>query len=238
MPIDPKPREEHVADADQILAAAGPDLQLWLADQGLSIEQAAAVHWGSLTSSLKSAGKRDVAEDWLAEQKSALVKTWKVTTRTRTAGEICRRFLAAKMESVEGVSNRRPMLNDMSELDILPEYLKWGLLHPDAIPLSKDATQDQKDVRAAETKRYERKQRCPNQAAANYLLHIQGSEKALQKAFDDAKAYNIEHRKKSKKELVSETDQREGQRILDMEAERAKLAERFGAATMPAKSQR
>jgi hypothetical protein len=225
--IDPKPREEHVADADQILAAAGPDLQLWLADQGLSIDQAAAVHWGSLTSSLKSAGKRDVAEDWLAEQKSALVKTWKVTTRTRTAGEICRRFLSAKMESVEGVSNRRPMLNDMAELDILPEYLKWGINHPDAIPLVKPTPEEQA-VRAAESKRYERKHRCPNQAAANYLLHIQGSEKALQKAFDDAKAYNIEHRKKSKKELVSETDQREGQRILDMKAERQKLAERFG----------
>lgn len=234
-PNDPKPREEHVADADRILAANGPDLQLWLADQGLSIEQAAAVHWGSLTSSLKSAGKRDAAEDWLAEQKSALVKTWKVTARSRTAGEVCRRFLAAKMETVEGVSNRRPMLNDMAELDILPEYLKWGLNHPDVIPLVKPTDQE-RDVRAAEVKRYERKHRCPNQAAANYLLHIQGSEKALQKAFDDAKAYNIEHRKKSKKELVSETDQREGQRVLDMKAEREKLAERYGSATMPAKS--
>lgn len=227
-PIDRKTREEHVADADAILAAAGPDIQLWLADQGLSIEQAEAYHWGSLTSSLKSAGKQDAADDWIAEQKLAMVKTWKVTTRVKTAAEICRRFLSAKMESVEGVSNRRPMLNDMAELDILPEYLKWGINHPDAIPLSKDAAKEERDVRAAESKRYERKHRCPNQAAANYLLHIQGSEKALQKAFDDAKAYNIEHRKKSKKELVSETDQREGQRILDMKAERQKLAERFG----------
>lgn len=227
-PHDPKPREEHVADADRILAANGPDLQLWLADQGLVIEQAAAVHWGSLTSALKSAGKRDVAEDWLADQKSALVKTWKVTTRTRTAGEICRRFLAAKMETVEGVSNRRPMLNDMTELEILPEYLRWGLLHPDAMPLGKDAAQSDKDIRAAETKRYERKHPCPNQTAATYLQHIQGSEKALQKAFDDAKAYNIEHRKKSKKDLVSEVDQREGQRIMDMKAEREKLAEKYG----------
>lgn len=231
-----KPREEHVADADRIIAENGPDLQLWLTDQGLTVDQAATVHWGSLTSSLKAQGKRVSAENWLADQKAALVKTWKVTTRGRTAGELARRFLAAKMEGIKGVSNRRPMLNDMSELEILPEYLKWGLLHPDALPLSKDATQEQKDVRAAECKHYERKHPAPNQAAMNYLLHIQGSEKAIQKAFDDAKSYNIEHRKKSKKELVSETDAKEADRILDMKAEREKLAKKFGAATMPAKS--
>lgn len=225
---EPKPREEHIADADRILAENGPDLQLWLTDQGLSLTDAAeSVHWGSLTSSLRSQGKKELAEDWIAEQKTALVKQWRVTARGRTAGELCRRFLSAKMEGVKGQSNRRPMLNDTSELDILPEYLKWGLLHPDAIPLPKDATKEAGDIRAAEVKRYERKQPCPNQAAANYLLFIQGSEKALQKAFDDAKAYNIEHRKKSKKELVSETDAREAQRVLDMKAEREKLAAKF-----------
>jgi hypothetical protein len=199
-----------------------------LADQGLSIGQAAPVHWGSLLSSLKSVGKKDLAEDWIAEQKIAMTKTWKVTGRTRTAREICQRFLAAKMETVQGVSNRRPMLNDMTELEILPEYLRWGLLHPDAMPLGKDAAQGDKDIRAAETKRYERKHPCPNQTAATYLQHIQGSEKALQKAFDDAKAYNIEYRKKSKKEPTSETDQKEAGRILDMKAERDKLAEKYG----------
>lgn len=228
-PVDPKDRDEHVADADALIAANGPDLQLWLADQRLKRSDCVdRPHWGSLMSSMKSSGKKDLADDWIAEQKAAMVKQWKVTARSRTAAEICRRFLAAKMEQVQGVSNRRPMLNDMSELDILPEYLKWGLLHPDALPLAKEATDQEKEIRAAEVKRYERKHRCPNQAAANYLTHIQGSEKALQKAFDDAKVYNVEHRKKSKKELVSETDQRETQRVLDMKAEREKLAAKYG----------
>ncbi len=234
MPPEMKSRDEHVADADRIIAENGPDLQLWLADQGLALKDCVPrPHWGSLTSSLKSVGKRELADDWIAEQKESIVKKWKVTGRTRTARELCQRFLAAKMEQVQGVSNRRPMLNDMSELDILPEYLKWGLLHPDALPLEKNATQEEKDIRAAEIKRYERRHRCPNQAAANYLTHIQGSEKAIQKAFDDAKVYNVEHRKKAKKELVSETDARENQRILDMKAEKDKLAAKYGKARMP-----
>jgi hypothetical protein len=233
---EPKPREEHVTDADRIIADSGPDLQLWLADQGLAIENASTVHWGSLTSSLKAAGKRDLAEDWIAEQKAALVRRWKVTRRGRTAGEICRRFLAAKMDGVTGVSNRRPMLNDLTELEILPDYIRWVIPHPDAVPLEETATEDEKTVRAAEAKRYERKHRAPNQAAVNYLEHIRRDKQARQKMFDEAKTFLIEHRKKSKKELVSETDHRENQRVLDMKAERDKLAEKYASARMPAKS--
>lgn len=233
---DPKDRDEHVADADALIAANGPDLQLWLADQGLSVEQAETPHWGSLMSHFKKEGKKDLADLWLAEQKSELVKKWKVTRRGRTAGEICRRFVKSKMEQVNGVSNRRPMLNDTAELDILPDYMRWAILHPDALPLDDKSTADELHIRRAQVKNYERKHPAPNQAAANYFENIRRDEKARNKMFDEAKVYIIEQRKKSKKELVSETDQRENQRILDMKAEREKLAAKYGAARMPAKS--
>ena len=224
---DPKDRDEHVADADALIAANGPDLQLWLADQGLSIEQAETPHWGSLQSHLKKAGKKDLSDNWFAEQKVALVKTWKVTRRGRTAGEVVRRFMKAKMEGVSGVSNHRPMLNDTKELDDLPEYHRWAGLHPDLMPLPDDATKDEKAVRAAQVKNYERKHPAPNQMAVNFLEHCRDDKRFRQEMFKEAKGYIADERKK-KKAPVSETDQRENQRVLAMKAEREKLAAKYG----------
>lgn len=221
---EPKDREEHVADASRIIAENGPDLQLWLADQGLSVTDGAeSVHWGSLTSSLRSHGKLAAADVWIKAQKLELCQRWGVTRRSRTAGEICRRFVAAKMRGVEGASKSKA-IKDSPELDILPDYHRWVIQHPDLVPLDDDVDDT---VRKAEVTVYEQRRPAPGQEALNLLRHCQKDKSARQKMFDEAKTYIIESRKK-KKETASETDQKEASRILDMKAEADKLRAKYG----------
>ncbi len=134
--VNSKDRAEQIADADRIIADHSDLFDGWLESQGLTVDQAAAYSWGPLTSSLRSSGKLPQAEAWITEQQSLMVEMG-VTTRKRTAGEIARRFLAAKMEGVEGTA--RPMKNQVKYLSHLPVHYVWAGLHPDFIPLPEEA---------------------------------------------------------------------------------------------------
>jgi hypothetical protein len=74
MPAKMKSQEEHIADADAILAENGEALRAWMEKLGLAIEQAQPYQWGPLTSALRGAGKLPQAEAWIVEQKKLLVK--------------------------------------------------------------------------------------------------------------------------------------------------------------------
>ncbi len=229
MPPEMKSRDEHVADADRIIAECGEPFQSWLAQASLDVAQAQPYQWGPLTSSLRSQGKLPQAEAWIVEQQNAMPKLG-VTQRKRTAGEIARRFLAAAMERVEASS--RPMKNQTKYLSHLPPHYVWAGNHPDFIPLPEDAPESACVKRREEIERYERQNPAPNQMAINMLIPCQLDKTARKDLFKETNNFTRDERKKTKAPATEE-EKRENQRILDMKAEKDKLAAKYGKARMP-----
>lgn len=215
-----KDRAEQIADADRIIADHSEFFDSWLESQGLTVDQAAAYSWGPLTSSLRSSGKLPQAEAWITEQQALMVEMG-VTTRKRTAGEIARRYLAAKMEGVEGTA--RPMKNQVKYLSHLPVHYVWAGLHPDFIPLPEEATEAQRQKRADEIKRYERKCPAPNQMAINMLLSCQLDKTARKDLFKETNNFTRDERKKVKT-VKTEEEKEEDRACDDLDAEIERLS--------------
>lgn len=222
MPTDTKARDEHSVHADEILAAYGAPLQQWLTANRLDISQAKPYHWGPLTSKLRSEGKLPQAEAWIAETQRVFSEMG-ITNRKRTAGEIARRFLAAKMEQVEATA--RPMKNQVKYLSHLPVHYVWAGNHPDFVPLPDDATPDQRVKRDDDVKRYERKHPAPNQLAINMLLSCQQDKSARQNLFKETNNFTRDERKKVKT-VKTEQEKEEDRACDDIEAEIEKLSKK------------
>ena len=215
-------RDEQIVEVDRLIAENGPDLQLWLADQRLKLEDAdPRPHWGSITSNLRSRNLIGKAERWIRDEKKALTTVWKVTGRSRVAAELCRRFVAARMSEERGAPRVSAVVGDGAELDVLPAFTRWVIQHRDFVQLD-EATDEEKAIRQAEIVKYELEFPAPSQAARNMLRHCQKNPAYAQKVFDEAKTYITESRKK-KKEDVGELDKKEQARVLDMKAELAKM---------------
>lgn len=220
MPAEAKPREEHVADADRIIAECAEPFLAWLAKEKLEASQAEAYQWGPLTSALRSQGKLPQAEAWITAQQTALPKLG-VTARRRTAGEIARRFVRAAMERVEGSS--RPMRNQVKYLSHLPVHYVWAGNHPDFIPLPEEATSEERLVRADEVKRYERKNPAPNQLAINMLRSCQSDKSARKELFKETNNFTRDERKKVKT-VKTEEEKAEDRACGDIEEEIKRLS--------------
>lgn len=221
MPAKMKSQEEHIADADAILAENGEALRAWMEKLGLAIEQAQPYQWGPLTSALRGSGKLPQAEAWIVEQKKLLVKAG-VTPRTRTAGEIARRFLAAAMTDVEPTS--RPMRNQVRYLSHLPIHYVWAGNHPDFIPLPDEASPEDRLVRADEITRYERKNPAPNQLAINMLRSCQSDKSARKELFKETNNFTRDERKKVKT-VKTEEEKAEDRACGDIEEEIKRLSQ-------------
>jgi hypothetical protein len=145
-----------------------------------------------------------------------------VTPRTRTAGEIARRFLAAAMTDVEPTS--RPMRNQVRYLSHLPIHYVWAGNHPDFIPLPDEASPEDRLVRADEITRYERKNPAPNQLAINMLRSCQMDKSARKELFKETNNFTRDERKKVKT-VKTEEEKAEDRACGDIEEEIKRLSQ-------------
>lgn len=215
-------REEKALEADRLLAERGRSLTNWLKDQKLDFaDENHRPHWGVIVSHFKKLDRLTTVQAWIDDQAHKMVDIWGVTKRFRVATEICRRFVEVKMNKhTAGEVTRAIVLADSGELDLLPEHLKWVFLHPGLKGLSDDP------VRVAEGAVYERENPAPNHGAINQFKQCREDDKYAQKLLDEVNKILLEHRKRSKEQPVSEQDQKEVARVLDMKAELAKMQAR------------
>jgi hypothetical protein len=208
-----------VEEADRLLDQKPSSLGRWLQAEKLEFADAdPRPHWGSTLSHLRATGNKVPALAWIESQADELVRRWGVTKRKRCAKDLCRRFVRAKFDRL-GIRNVKPtpIAEYEKDIDVLPDYLKWTLLHPGLCP------EDAKDPRVELEVAAYVKANPPSQAALNHFNHCKADKAARQKMFDEVKAILLEERKK-KKAPIGEQDQREVERIKDMRAELSKLS--------------
>lgn len=234
---DPKPREQHVLDAEQIIADCPTALQKWLDAEKLQHSDAEGpIHNATWEGSLRARGLLEAANLWIKMQKTRLTEEFPVTGHTRTAREIAWRYAKAKMMQETGGMKKKAKVKPVSDeaQASLPPDLRWVYNHP-SLDEGADATGV---IQIAAVEKYEKGNPCPSQGAKNYLSRCLRDERVSGEMFKDVRTFLLQSMRIKKEAVVSEVDQKETGRILDMKAEREKLAARFQPATMPAKSPR
>lgn len=229
MPAEPKPREQHVIDAERIIAECPPALSKWLEAEKLQHSDAEGpIHNATWEGSLRARGLLEAANLWLKMQKIRLTEEFPVTGHMRTAREVAWRYAKAKMMQETGGMKKKPKAKPVSDeaQASLPPDLRWVYNHP-ALDGGKDQTSV---VQVAERELYEKKNPCPSQGARNYLSRCLSDEKVSGEMFKDVRTFLLQSMRIKKEAVVSETDQKETSRILDMKAERDKLAAKYGVA--------
>lgn len=235
MPTDPTTRESRLADAERIIASQPVALMKWLEAEKLNHSDASGpVHNATWESSLKSRGLLDAARAWLQLQKERLTIEFPVTGHKGVAREIAWRYSMAKMMQESGgmkkVKKKKPVSDEAQSS--LPPDLRYVYNHP---VLDDDA--DTSSVIFATTcEKYERDHPCPSQGAKNYLSWCKKDEKARSEMFKKVDTFLLQSMRIKKEAVVSEVDEKEKSRVLDMRAERDKLAAKYQPATMTGKS--
>lgn len=223
---EPKTREDHISDAERIIAERPIALVKWLEAEKLNHSDASGpIHNATWEGSLKSRGLLDAANTWLRTQKTRLTVEFPVTGHTRTAREIAWRYSMAKMMQETGGMKKKPKTKPVSDeaQASLPPDLRWVYNHP-----SLDEGADQSSVIQIDAKeKYEKANPCPSQGARNYLSRCLRDEKVSGEMFKDVRTFLLQSMRIKKESVVSETDQKEANRILDMKAEADKLRERY-----------
>ncbi len=226
MPTDPTTRESRLADAERIIASQPVALMKWLEAEKLNHSDASGpVHNANWEGSLKSRGLLEAARMWLQLQKQRLTEEFPVTGHKATAREIAWRYSMAKMMQESGgmkkVKKKKPVSDEAQSS--LPPDLRWVYNHP-----SLDEGADQTSViQMAAVEKYERAFPCPSQGARNYLSRCLRDEKVSGELFKEVRAFLLQSMRIKKEAVVSEVDEKEKTRVLDMKAERDKLAAKY-----------
>lgn len=232
---DPKPREQHILDAERIIAECPTALSKWLDAEKLQHSDAEGpIHNATWEGSLRSRGLLEAANLWIKLQKTRLTEEFPVTGHTRTAREIAWRYAKAKMMQETGGMKKKSKVKPVSDeaQASLPPDLRWVYNHP-ALDAGDDAVGV---VQEAAIATYEKANPCPSQGAKNYLSRCLRDEKVSGEMFKDVRTFLLQSMRIKKEAVVSEVDEKEKGRVLDMKAEREKLAAKYASARMPAKS--
>jgi hypothetical protein len=225
---DPKPREQHVLDAERIIADCPTALQKWLDAEKLKASDAEGpIHNATWEGSLRARGLLEAANLWLKMQKTRLTEEFPVTGHTRTAREIAWRYAKAKMMQETGGMKKKPKAKPVSDeaQASLPPDLRWVYNHPSL----DEAAEAAGVIQIAAVEKYEKQNPCPSQGAKNYLSRCLRDDSVSKAMFAKVDTYLLQSMRIKKEAVVSEVDQTEKRRILDMRRE---------LATIPAKSPR
>lgn len=208
------PRDIELAlEVDRILEERPSQLTEWLTEQELTYDDVYCGPWGGLVSTLKKRGLLDAGQRWMAEQADRIWQHYGATEHRRVAKAITRRFVVARMDREEPAPN---VLHETRELDILPDHLRWVVLHPGLAAVEGSELASESAARA-----YEEKNHAPNQAAVNLYHHCKSDKASRQKMFDEVGRVLLEERKRkaAAKEAAKGEADPETQAICDLEEE-------------------
>lgn len=174
-------------EVDRLLAEQSPALLKWMLDEQLTFDDCRKTPWGGIQSKLRGRGMLEAGIDWMKKTGADLRDYYSLCPDVRVGKALSRRFVIARMEREEPVPQVR---EETKELDILPDHLRWVVLHPG---LSTEGSEMAMDVAV---RGYEEKNPAPNQAAVNLYHHCKSDKTTRQKLFDEVGRVLLEERKR------------------------------------------